>query len=210
MALRERKKDFDYFDYFCTCADLICEAAAYLNQSMIEFSHSSFFEKVNVMHDIENKADSEKHVMTQQLLHEFIPPIEREDIIALAQQLDNVVDDIEDTMRRVYMFDVKEIRPEALKFTDLIVRCGESLKEVLQEFRNFKNSKSIRDMIVKVNTLESEGDVLHAECFHALFSSNVDTRTLLVWTNILEDFEMCLDACEDAVDIIESVIMKNT
>ena len=210
MGLRDKKRDFNYFDYFSTCADLICEAADYLDSSIQNFQHASFQEKVEVMHEIENRADSEKHVMTQRLLHEFITPIEREDIVALAQQLDNVVDAIEDTMRRVYMFDVKEIRPEALKFAALIVECSRALREALRDFRNFKSAKGIREQIVRVNTLESQGDSLHAACFHALYSSNADTRTLLIWTNILEDFETCLDACEDAVDIIESVIMKNT
>lgn len=210
MAMKDRKKDFNYFDYFCNCADIICEAANYLDASIEGFDHASFQGRVDIMHEIEHRADSVRHDMTHHLLHEFITPIEREDIIDLAQQLDNVVDALEDTMRRMYMFDIKDIRPEALVFSKLIVKCCGALQDVMKEFRNFKSSKTIRDQIVLVNTLESEGDTMHAEYFHALYSSNADTRTLLIWTNLLEDFEMCLDACEDVVDIIESVIMKNT
>ncbi len=211
MAKATRKKDFDYFDYFCQCAQSICQAAAYLHESLSAFEHDAFLGRMDKMHQIENQADCAKHDMTQRLVHEFITPIEREDIFALAQQMDNVVDAIDDVMRRAYMYDLRQIRPDALKFTDLIVRCTQQLSDVLCEFRNFKTSPTIREKIVAVNTLESDGDMLHARCYHELYANDsTPTRTLMVWSNMFEDLESCLDACEDAVDIIESVIMKNT
>lgn len=162
------------------------------------------------MHKIENEADLTKHEMTKALTHEFLPPIEREDIVSLSVKLDDVVDAIEDVMRRIYMFDVKEIRPEVLEFTKLIVEASKGLKATLTEFRNFKSSKIIKEQIVAVNTVESKGDYLHTKIYHKLFSDGTDTRDIIIWTNIFDELEDCLDACEEAVDVVELVIMKNS
>lgn len=210
MSKLLRKKDFDYFGYFCTIASSAMEAANYLHESLAHFDRETFPTKMNTMHQIENTADMNRHEMTKQLVHEFITPIEREDIIAMAQQLDTVVDTIDDLMRRVYMFNVKQIRPEMLEFTALIIKCCQAMSEAIEEFKHFKNSKTIGEKIVAVNTLESQGDALHARCMHDLFSEEANMRDTLVWMTIFEGSEMCLDACEDVVDIIESVIMKNT
>ncbi len=206
----DRKKDFDYFGYFCKCADFVCQAADYLNECITNFEYASVFERVTLMHKIENEADLTKHEMTKALTHEFLPPIEREDIVSLSVKLDDVVDAIEDVMRRIFMFDVKEIRPEVLEFTKLIVEASKGLKATLTEFRNFKSSKIIKEQIVAVNTVESKGDYLHTKIYHKLFSDGTDTRDIIIWTNIFDELEDCLDACEEAVDVVELVIMKNS
>lgn len=207
---REKKKDFNYFDYFCSTTDIICEAAAYLDTSLKTFNKAGFMSQVDGMHEIENRADMAKHVMTKQLMHEFIPPIEREDIIELATKLDDIVDALDDAMRRIYMFNASEIRDGALQFSSLIVKCAEALKGAMTEFRSFKSSKVIKDKLVEVNTLESDGDHLYTELVHDLFCNEKDTLKLITWLKIYDDLEACLDYCEDAADIIESVIMKNT
>ncbi len=207
---REKKKDFNYFDYFCTTADMICEAADYLNASLLSFDRESFMPRVEGMHEIENRADMARHEMTKHLMHEFIPPIDREDILELSAKLDDIVDAIDDTVRRIYMYNVTEIKEGALSFCTLIVKCAGALREAAEEFRSFKSSKHIKEKLVNVNTLESDGDNLHSELLHGLFAGEQDMRALIVWMNIYEDLESCLDYCEDAADIIESVIMKNT
>lgn len=207
----KKNKDYDYFGYFIKSAEAACRAAEYLHASLSEFDRKNFSGCVTSMHEIENRADSEKHDMMQRLLHEFITPIEREDIVALAQQLDDVLDAIDDVMLRVDMFCVSSILPGALQFTALIIKCCHELLGIVSEFRNFKSSTKIREGIVAVNSLESEGDKLHFECIKALYQApGADAKMLLAWTGIYDDLEMCLDACEHSADIIETVIMKNS
>lgn len=207
---RDKNKDFNYFDYFCNISDMICEAADCLDKALKSFDRNDFRTRMDAMHDIENRADSARHDMTKRLMHEFLPPIDREDILELSAKLDDIVDALDDTMRRIYMYNVNTVRVGALSFSGLITRCAAALKETTAEFRAFKTSKLIREKLVEVNTLESEGDSLHSDLLHTLYSEEGNTRDLLVWTNIYEDLESCLDNCEDAADIIESVIMKNT
>lgn len=207
---KAKKKDFNYFDYFCNTADLICEAAAYLDKALKEFKPETVQESVNGMHEIENRADMAKHDMTKCLMHEFLPPIDREDIVELAVKLDDIIDALDDTMRRIYMYNVTDIKDGVLRCSELIVQSSLALKEAMEEFRSFKSSKLIKEKLVLVNTLESDGDNLHSELIHDLFKNEKDTRELVTWMNIYEDLESCLDYCEDAADIVESVIMKNT
>lgn len=205
-----KRKSFDYFDYFCTSADYICSAAQCLHDALTNYDRENFGSRITSMHEIENMADEAKHEMTAQLSREFIPPIDQEDIVALSDELDNVVDALDDIMRRIYMYDVHEIRPEALEISDLIVRCCRELKELVAEFRNFKSSKIIVPKIVMVNTLETDGDALHAKAMRNIFTSGISDRALFIWASLFDELEDCLDACEHASDVIEHVIMKNT
>lgn len=208
--MAERIKDFDYFAYFCKCADYICKAADYLEESIENFDHDTVFDRVTAMHHIENEADLTKHEMTKALMHEFLPPIEREDIVELSVKLDDVIDAVEDVIRRVYMFDIKEMRADILEFTRLIVKAAYGVRDTLAEFKNFKSSKTIKENIVSVNTIESEGDSLHAKMYHELFRDGTDTRDIIIWSKIFDELEDCLDSCEEAVDVVELVIMKNS
>lgn len=207
---RKDKKETDYFEYFRRSAEYASKAATLLDEIFRTYNKDNFRQRVDQMHELEHEADANRHGMIEQLVKEFIPPIEREDIVSLAQELDNVVDAIDDVVLRVYMFDVETIRPEALQFTELIIRCCSALQEAVTEFRNFKSSKTLKEKLIRVNTLESEGDALHSESVRRLFIEHTDPMEILIWMKIFDDCEDCLDACEDAVDIIESVIMANS
>ena len=213
MAFNKNKKnkDFNYFDFFIRVAENACQAAEHLHRSLLNFDRARITELVEEMHEIEHRADSEKHEMTAKLIREFLPPIEREDIASLAHQLDNVVDSIDDVMLRIDMCNVSKIVPDALTFTDLIMKCCSELLNAMTEFKQSRTSKELSRYIVAVNSLESEGDKLHTECLRALYTrEDVDAKVLLAWTGIYDELENCLDACENCTDIIEMVIMKNS
>lgn len=205
-----KKNGFNYFSYFVETAERICGAAALLKSSVEGFEQNSFKDKMLEMHKLENEADMAKHEMMKHLMHEFLPPIEREDIIELGIKLDDIMDTLDDAMRCLYLYNVGEVRSGVFRFCDLIVKSSVALKEAVVEFENFKSSKAIKEKLVEVNTLESEGDALNSELIRELFVNEKDPVSLIIWTNVYEDLESCLDDFEDVADIIESVIMKNT
>lgn len=208
--MKKKTKDTDYFEYFRKSAEYAKKAAVLLDDIFRDYDKATFSEKRKKMHQLEHEADMNRHSMIEQLAKEFIPPIEREDIVALAQELDNVVDSIDDVVLRVYMFDIEKIPPEALKFTELVIRCTEALYDALAELRNFKKSQTLKNLLITVNNIESEGDALHSQSVHDLFKCGGDPLTIVSWMKIYDGCEDCLDACEDAVDIVESVVMKNS
>ena len=195
---KKAKKECDYFEMMVRGVKFSCKAAELLKTNLEE------------MHVIEHNADISKHDTMSELMRAFITPIEREDIILLIQEIDDVTDAIEDVLIRTYMFNVAAIREEALEFADVIVRCCEVLKDTLKEFRHFRKSDSIYENIVEINRLEEEGDALYTRAVRKLYLSSTDPIELSVWREIFDRMEKCCDACEHVANDVESVMLKNS
>ena len=199
-----------YFDHFVACAEESCHAAHLLREVLGNFKQEELSEHLDQMHEIENRADGKKHEVMDKLAREFIPPIEREDIINLSQHLDDLTDKIEDVLLRVYMNNVTEIEPDAVSMTDIIIRCCEEVRELLKEFANFKHSKKLKEQIIRINDLEEESDRLYMSSMRKLHAETKDPLRIIAWREIYSYLEHCADACEHAADVVEGVVMKNS
>ncbi|MEG0017394.1 MAG: DUF47 family protein, partial [Hydrogenoanaerobacterium sp.] len=104
----------------------------------------------------------------------------------------------------------KSMRPEALKFTDVILKCCITLKTVMEEFRNFRKSTTIQASIIEINRLEEVGDALYSTAMRELYLNCTNPIEIIAWTQTLDCFEKCCDACEHVANVVESVIMKNS
>ncbi|MBZ4667285.1 MAG: hypothetical protein JG775_437 [Defluviitaleaceae bacterium] len=205
-----RKNEYNYFEAFVNLSKFSLQSAEILNNTLRNFSTKYLSDRIKEMNEIEHSADQAKHEMVNRLLKEFLPPIEREDIISLSQKIDDVTDAVEDVLLRIDMFNVQSIRPEILEFTQLIVNCCQALHLALKEFENFKKSTTLHSQIVKVNSLEEEGDKLYTTTIKKLYQNCKDPIELMIWTEILNRLEKCCDACEAVADDIHSVMMKNS
>lgn len=204
------KKDNKYFDSFIEMVNYSCEAANYLREILNDYDPDVIKDHLRKMHDIEHSGDIVRHAMTRDLAKEFITPIEREDIMQMADAIDTVTDKIEDVALRLYMFNIREIREDAKKNADVIVKCTSALKDALLEFPNFRKSKTIHEKIIEINRLEEEADLLYIAAVRHLFKDVKDEVTAVSWNQTFHYMEDVCDACEDASDVIESVIMKNS
>ncbi len=210
MARKKRKKEYNYFDEFIKLADYSCQAAELLHESLSNFHTKEIEAEMVKMHEIEHSADLYMHGILNRLMKEFITPIEREDIINIVQQIDDLTDTIEDVVMRMYMYNIQSIRAEVLEFTELIVRCCLALKTALQDFHHFRKSKTVKENIIEVNHLEDIGDKLYTLAVRDLHIRSKDTLEIMNWTEIFYRLEKCFDACEEVANLLESVIMKNT
>jgi predicted phosphate transport protein (TIGR00153 family) len=205
-----RKKDVNYFNSFVKLAEYSCQAADLLNEIMNNFQVDELKDKMKEMHVIEHAGDEARHEMVKALAKEFITPIEREDIMAMADAIDNVTDTIEDVLMHMYMFNVKNVREDALKMTEIIVKCCKALKLALDEFHNFRKSKNLHELIVEINFLEEEGDRLFTESIRHLYVNCSDYLEVTAWDQTFHYLEKCCDSCEEVANVIESVMMKNS
>lgn len=205
-----RKKNYDYYGAFVKLVDYSCECANLLNETLNHFDLSKMEENLKTMHTIEHTADLAKHELMEQLSIEFIAPLEREDIVKLAQEIDDITDTIEDVLIKLNMYNVVSLRPELLEFSNLIVQCCVSLKVALEELHNFKKSSTLKSKIIEVNDLEEKGDALYYNSVYKLYRNNETAADLFIWTEIFSLMEKCCDACEEAADMVESVVMKNS
>ncbi|MGI6728556.1 MAG: DUF47 domain-containing protein [Anaerovoracaceae bacterium] len=204
------RRDEYYYNTFVNLVDHSCQAARLLIDTMTDYHPEDLIKKMDEMHQIEHDCDLEKHAMMKKLAKEFITPIEREDIMLMAHQIDDVTDCIEDVLMRMYMFNITVIRQDALEMAYIVEKCCSALKHALEEFHNFRKSKTIHALIIEVNCLEEEGDKLYTEATRRLYVSDMHPVAIGAWTHVFHILEKCCDACEDVSDVIESVIMKNT
>ncbi len=204
-----KKRGFDYFDYFTRVSGIANEAAGLLDDLLTGFTYESAPDKAARIHELEHKADGEKHVMMEHLTREFITPIERDDIVAVSEKLDDVVDNIDDVARCVYKYNITKIRPDAGQFTEKIREICAGLSSLCAEFSSYRTSKKLTELIIRVKECESEGDVIHADSLRRLYSDDSNDREVIVWTNMYEDLENCLDAAEDCANLIESAALNN-
>ena len=151
-----------------------------------------------------------RHDLMDKLAHEKFPPLDREDINLLANEIDNVTDTIEDVLRCFYMYNIVEIYPSVVEFSKLIVKCCDMLLQTMKEFRNFKKSKLLSELIIEINRLEEAGDRLYTAYIGQLFTERPDPYTVMAWKEAYKYLERSCDTCEHVADIIESVIMKNS
>jgi predicted phosphate transport protein (TIGR00153 family) len=205
-----KKQSNNYFEMFVSMAEYSCRAVEDLHESLVHFDPDRLTEQMARMHEIEHTADNTKHELMQRLSAEFLPPIEREDIIALANEIDEVTDSIEDVLLKMYMYNVTSIRQDAIDFVKVISDCCHALKNLLEEFRHFKKSDHIQDLIIEINRLENEGDNHYTANVHNLFVSGASPLEIFVWTEMFSKMEKCCDACEHTANVVESVIMKNS
>jgi len=208
--IKRRKKHYNYFEKFVELVSISYQCAEILNDTLTNFDPKNLGQKVDEIHKIEHSGDLLNHELMSRLATEFIAPIEREDIVTLSQQIDDLTDAIEDVLIKIHIFNVTSLKPQVLKFTKLIIESCQALKEVLEEFPNYKRSTKLNAKIVEVNNLEEEGDKLYYSTVRNLYSSSNDPVELLVWTEIFDLLEKCCDACEMTADTVESIVMKNS
>lgn len=205
-----RKNDAFYFDAFCTCADYSCQAAELLSQIAHDFDPDALEERIDEMHAIEQAADEKKHEIQDALVTAFVTPIEREDIAMLSDYLDTVTDRIEGVLHRLYFDNVREMRPDALRMVEMIVRGCKVMREVVGELARFKKSKKLRDYVVELNSIEEEADALYMRAMRELHTTCTDPLVVFTWHEIYSFLEYCVDYCEHVADTVDTIVMKNS
>lgn len=220
-----RKEKFDYFQGFVEISNCAVEYANELvdyltshfdeEQGLGHVDSAEVYEKFNSLHSIEEKADKVMQDITENLVTEFITPIEREDIVELAEELDTVVDELDDVLQHFYMFNVKIVTPQIIEMAKVVQRTTIAMQAACEKFTHFKKSKSLKDYIKKIHQYEDEGDTVYIESVHSIYKSAEEGKLgnpliALGLYSVLSALEQCCDACESAGDIIVTVRLKNS
>ncbi len=207
--MREKKRRFDYFEGLVNMSQFALKEAFLLKETFDNFSAVDMEATRIAMHDLEHGCDIVKHNFAAALLKEFLPPIDREDLVTLSHVTDDLTDRIESVLVFFYMANITTLRDDTQEFSEMIIECCETVVKLLEEFKNFKKPEKLKEYIIKINDLEEKGDKLYINAVRRLSIAEVDTRTVIEWRDVYRGFETCCDAAEKIADTIESVIMKN-
>ena len=204
------KKTNEYFLLIEQQAAICVEAAALLENILTEYSAAGMAVHRVEMHAVERRADGICHDIRNRLSAAFITPIDQEDILHLAQLLDDVTDALDEVALECYMFRLAELPAGAPAFAGLTRRCVGKLCEAAIELRNFRSSGRLRALLAEVNTLEEQADDAYATAIHDLFAEDAAPRTLIAGKAIFDCMEACCDLCGHAADVMDQIIIKNT
>ena len=206
----KKRENYNYFDEFVKNSDFILNSSIILKETLKDFSKEKLEENVIKVHAMEHEADTNLHHMRNYLIKDFLPPIDRDDIILIANRLDDVEDNIDEILKNFSILNINKIKEEVDDFTDLIVKCSNSLKDALKEFKNFKKIDVIKQKVIELNILEEEGDRLYEKSIRKLYEKSKDAIEIIKWTTIFNCFENTIDSCEHVADAIEDVITQNS
>lgn len=207
------KKKFKYGEALVELTKKAIEESEILIDIFKNFNGAeNMFEDMQRAHEIEHAGDEVNHEIYRQAAHDFITPIDREDLLLLSGNLDSVLDIIEVTIQHIYMFDVQKIHPDALSFAELVKKACVALHECAISLQNYKKDRqTIKQKIVDVNSIEESADELYMDVIRKLYTTEKDDPLkIMVWGNIFHNMEDCCDACEHATDVILSVLLKNS
>ena len=209
MKFGRKKEAFNYFNEFIENAQFAKEIVEKLKEFIEEFKTADIAKKAKEIHEIENKADNNLHELKNYLLKDFLPPIDREDILEIAHRVDDIIDGIDEIVIDINIYNVVEIEEYMKNMLEVLVQIVNKIYELLVEFKTMKNIELIQSKAIEVNHLEEQGDRMYEAAIKDLFTNEKQTADIIKWTNIYQALENCFDACENVADCIEEVLMKN-
>ena len=204
------KKANDYFELIRQQASYCVQASELLEDILCKYDCRSIDAYRTQMHNVEHTADGIHHDILQKLTIEFITPIDQEDILRLVQIIDDITDALDEVILDLYMYHIDVIPERTGELSKIVHRCVSALYEATVDLKNFKKPDSLREHLIKINDIEIEADIIYADALYRLFGEVSDGKTLLGAKAVYESLEHCCDLCEDAADVIEQVIIKNT
>ncbi len=201
------QKDTEYFDLFVESARYFYNGALMMDEVMLDYSKAT--DKVREINELEHEADAVNDKIIDKLNMTFITPIDREDIYAIANGLDDGVDILQGTLQRIVMYRTGKAMNGAVSLTKLIIESTEEIIKALTMLKDIrKNQAKILDATHKIAKLESEGDRVYRHEVAYLFDKETNPIELIKWKDILENLEDTLDHCEKIGDMLRGVVMK--
>ena len=206
----KKLESLNYYDGFIKNAEYALEIANVLKDYMTHFKAEKAKEIEEKVHFIENEADKSQHEILNHLVKDFIPPIEREDIINLCHEIDTVVDNIDEIVINIDIYNITSLADDVNEYVELLNEITKTLVELVSNLKNVKKREIIKENVIKINNLEENGDKLFQKSIRTLYENPIDPVEVIKWTTIYNCFENCFDAIERVSDVVDEIVMKNS
>ena len=198
---------------FYTLFEQVSETVVVMGKTLKELVHSPTPEErekyLAQIEDLEHKNDEYTHQIFTELSRNFITPFDREDIHYLATSLDDIADYIFASAKKIVLYKVDPVHNNNIKkMADLILQGAENIHNAIPELRNMKNMRKITDALVRINSIENQADDEFDAAILNLFATETDAKEVIKKREIFTVLEVATDKCEDAANVIESIIVK--
>lgn len=186
----------------------VCNMGRLLKQAVYEPDIDKRNAIIAQIENLEHVNDELTHKVFTELGRNFITPFDREDIHYLASALDDIADYIYASVKKIRFYRVNPNDAGIQKLAELIEQACETIKGAVMELRNMRNMRQITDALVKVNSIENQADDIYDLSIDRLFETEPDAKEVIKKREIYNAMETATDKCEDACNVIESIIVK--
>ena len=197
-----------FFELFEKVADNGAKMGAILKETVAESDFDKRASLISQIEDLEHANDELTHSIFTELGRNFITPFDREDIHYLASSLDDIADYIYAAAKKINFYRVNPNDMGMQKLSELIEQGAQQVRLAVQELRNMKNMRNITEALVKINSIENQADDVFDMSIERLFATEADAKEVIKKREIYQVMEIVTDKCEDASNVIESIIIK--
>lgn len=201
-------KDRVFYSLFEEVAGNVQKMGSTLKQVVSEPDFDKRAAIISKVEDLEHVNDELTHRIFTELGRNFITPFDREDIHYLASALDDICDYIYATAKKINFYKVNPNDNGIQKLADLIEQGCEHIHNAVFELRNRRNMRQLTEALVKVNSIENQADDVFDMSIDRLFEIEQDAKEVIKKREIYQVMEIVTDKCEDAANVIESIIIK--
>jgi hypothetical protein len=201
-------KDRVFYSLFEEVADGVGRMGKLMKEFVCESEADKRAGILSQIEDQEHVNDNLTHRIFTELGRNFITPFDREDIHYLASALDDICDYIYATAKKINFYKVNPNDTGIQKMADLIEQGARQIQIAVKELRNMRDMRKITDVLVKVNSIENQADDIFDLSIERLFETEPDAKEVIKKREIYQVMEDVTDKCEDAANVIESIIIK--
>jgi uncharacterized protein Yka (UPF0111/DUF47 family) len=197
-----------FFELFEKVADNVAKMGVILKDIVAESDFDKRASLISQVEDLEHANDELTHSVFTELGRNFITPFDREDIHLLATALDDVADYIYASAKKINFYRVNPNDIGMQKMAELIEQGANHVRTAVVELRDMKNMRNITEALVKINSIENQADDIFDMSIERLFATEPDAKEVIKKREIYQVMEIVTDKCEDASNVIESIIIK--
>jgi uncharacterized protein len=197
-------RDREFFDLFEEAANNVVRGADLLDQMLAHYP-----DRADLARDIvicEQEGDRIAHDIHQRLNSTFVTPIDREDILELTSDLDDIIDLIDEVSDYLGLYKIEAPMEQAQRMAHILVQATRQISQAMPRLRTFSD---LRHFTVEVNRLENDGDRTSRHAIASLFDDGIDPMVVIRWKDIFERLEEAIDACEHVANTLEGIVIKN-
>lgn len=165
-------------------------------------------ELIKLIEQLEHTGDNFTHLIYNELGKSFITPFDREDIHNLASAIDDVVDFIHGSAKRIDLYRIENLGDAIPMLAELILKGALELNTAVHNLNRMKDINAVKEACVKINSYENHADDVFNMAIARLFEQEKDAVTIIKHKELLAALETATDKCEDAADIIHSILVK--
>lgn len=205
-----KAKSNNYFELLKNQLSSAVQATNFLQDVLTKFNPKQINTYRKQMQNIILMASNAYNDILSKLLTEFITPINQEDILHLAQLINNITTALNNVILDIYMYHITKITYKTTTLSNIVAKCIYSLYSAVTELENFKKPQILREKLVIVSNFASKATEIYIDAIYNLFSTCTDVKTLLGEKAVYVSLANCCTICARTTNIIEQIIIKNT